>query len=113
MTFWKFSKDSKLLDANYVKADVDIFWTMHAKGRHKVPFETFLDLLDEIAKRKNVCRAELDYYVIKNAKPEITGTRGKSKFYDDKELWSGVAAKGGPSTNDHAVTLATMTDTGK
>ena len=52
--------------------------------------------------------------MLENAKPEITGTRGKSKFYDDKELWSGVAAKGGPSTGgDGGLTLSALMNTGR
>ena len=80
MTFWKFSNDSSLIDENYVKADVDIFWTKIAKSRQHIPFEDFLQLVDLIAERKGVDRAELDFYIVENAKPKMTGTRGAEAF---------------------------------
>ena len=80
MTFWKFSKDSSLIDANYVKADVDIYWTKIAKARQHIPFEDFLQLLDLIATCKGIERDELDFYIVEHAAPKITGTRGAEAF---------------------------------
>ena len=89
MTFWKFSNDSSLIDENYVKADVDIFWTKIAKSRQHIPYEDFLLLVDLIAARKGVDRAELDFYIVENAKPKMTGTRGAEAFsfckYDEQK----------------------------
>ena len=58
-------------------------------------------------------REVLDDYILRNAKVVVQGTRGSSKFYDDKSNWTGVAKKGGPSTNDPKLSLATMTNTGR
>jgi hypothetical protein len=74
---------------NTLGADVDIFWTKIAKSRQHIPYEDFLQLVDLIAERKGVDREELDFYIVENAKPKMTGTRGAEAFsfckYDEQK----------------------------
>lgn len=113
LAFVKFCRDTKLNDAKFVKAGIDLIWTRCAKKEKKVKFEVFQLMLDEIAATKGTSREVLDDYILRNAKVVVQGTRGSSKFYDDKSNWTGVAKKGGPSTNDPKLSLATMTNTGR
>ena len=113
LTFVKFCRDGKLCDGKYPKASVDLVWTRVTGKNKKVPYETFLKLLDEIARAKGVERQVVDDYVLQHARPVISGTRGSSKFYDDKSNWTGVAKKGGPSNYNPVISLATLTNTGR
>ena len=106
-------RDGKLCDGKYPKASVDLVWTRVTGKNKKVPYETFLKLLDEIARAKGVERQVVDDYVLQHARPVISGTRGSSKFYDDKSNWTGVAKKGGPSNYNPVISLATLTNTGR
>lgn len=111
--FAKFSHDCALIDAKYARANVDLVWTKVAGKKRRVGLDAFLLMLDAIAACKGVARPEIDDHVLRHAHLEITGTRGSSKFYDDKANWTGVAKQGGPSHYDPQITLATMTNTGR
>ena len=73
IAFWRAAQ-------NTLGADVDIFWTKIAKSRQHIPYEDFLQLADLIAERKGVDREEFDFYIVENAKPKLTGTRGAEAF---------------------------------
>lgn len=111
--FAKFSHDCGLIDAKYARANVDLVWTKVAAKKRRVDFPAFLAMLDHIALCKQMPRQELDDHVLRHARVEITGTRGSSRFFDDRSNWTGVAKQGGPSAHDPKITLASMTSTGR
>ena len=54
----------------------------------------------------------MDELLARVAGPQSSGTKAQyNKFYDDKSTWgAGVAANGGPSTNDKGITLSNLAD---
>lgn len=107
--FAKFCKDSKLLDKKFTKPDIDMVWSKAAGKEKKVGFPVFIELLKGIAAKKSTEYSEVEAFVLENAKVTSSGTKGESRFYDDKSQWTGSAVNGGPTNNDNVPTLASMT----
>lgn len=109
-TVWaKFCKDAKLLDAMFTKPDIDMVWSKAAGKAKKVGFAVFEKLLEGVAHKKGVDSASVQAHVLENAKVSSSGTKGESRFYDDKDTWTGAATKGGPTNDDKVADLANMT----
>lgn len=54
-----------------------------------------------MAEKKGKSTAEVVYTVISAGGPTFTGTKADAvKFHDDKNLYTGVYARGGPSNYD-------------
>jgi len=111
--FRKMLKDSKLIHNK--KFNGNACDTMHVscrkKGEKTLDYTDFVEKV--IPKLAEVWGVEPDEIVarITNGGPKCNGTKaGFSKFYDDKTTWTGVATRGGPSTNDNRITLSTMMD---
>lgn len=100
--FIKLNKDSGLIDKHYTTTDVDlIFSKVKSKTAKVLTYDQFLAALDEIAKKKSVDVSAVKDKIIASGGPQFIGTKTDYvKFHDDKTLYTGVYAKGGPSTVD-------------
>lgn len=101
-TFAKFAKDCKVLDKKVTTTDVDLtFAKVKAKSERKINFDQFTEALVIFSKKKGVDFADLEKKILAAGGPVFSGTKAdKVKFHDDKSLYTGVYAKGGPSTVD-------------
>lgn len=99
--FFKLCKDSGLIDRGFTQTDCDLIFTkVKTKGARKMVFSEFLNALDHVAAKK---KCTVDDLALK-----IGGSGAKSnatqadyvKFHDDKTLYTGVYANGGPTNVD-------------
>lgn len=60
--------------------------------------------------KKGVEYSVVEAHVLANAKVTSSGTKGESRFYDDKSTWTGAAVQGGPTNDDKVADLANMTN---
>ncbi|KAG1672604.1 hypothetical protein FOA52_002084 [Chlamydomonas sp. UWO 241] len=121
----KVCKDSGLMGKNLTTTDVDLIFTqvrggsagvqgceeVKAKGARRISYREFETALSKIAARKGMEVAEVETMVA-GASPNLAGgtTAQANKFHDDKSLYTGVHANGGPSTKDDRVNLANLLD---
>jgi hypothetical protein len=100
--FLKSSKDCGLLDKKYVQADADvIFAKVKDKTAKTINYNQFINALKEIAKKKGVTYENVVEAIQKSGGAKYTGTQADYvKFHDDKSTYTGVYAKGGPTTVD-------------
>lgn len=109
--FAKFCNDAKIISKNFPKPQIDMVWTKCAGKEKKVAYPVFLRMCDEIAKVKGMTMDTLADHIAKNGPgPVNTGTKGESRFYDDKNTWTGVATKGGPTSLDKRSSLEDLAD---
>jgi hypothetical protein len=101
-TFAKWSKDCKVLDKACTATDIDLcFAKVKDKAARKINFAQFDKALHEIATKKKIDYAVLCEHVKAHGGPSFTGTKAEAvKYHDDKSQYTGVHAKGGPSTVD-------------
>jgi hypothetical protein len=101
-TFAKLTKDCGLLDKKLTSTDVDIiFAKIKDKSARKITFEEFKKGVPHLAAKKGVTEAELTEMIVKAGGPKFQGTKADFvKFHDDKSLYTGVYAKGGPTNVD-------------
>ena len=84
-------------------------WSKAAGKEKKIGFDTFKKCLAGVAEKKGVDPSEIEAHVLDNAKVSSSGTKGESRFYDDKSTWSGTAVQGGPTNIDNVQTLEGLT----
>ena len=98
----KVNKDCGLLDKKYTTTDVDINFTkIKTKASKSITYQQFLDGLKLAAEKKGIDLKKLEEMVCHSSGPVFKGTKTDSvKLHDDKSLYTGVYAKGGPSTVD-------------
>eukprot|EP00617_Octactis_speculum_P020293 CAMPEP_0185744792 /NCGR_PEP_ID=MMETSP1174-20130828/2992_1 /TAXON_ID=35687 /ORGANISM="Dictyocha speculum, Strain CCMP1381" /LENGTH=226 /DNA_ID=CAMNT_0028418415 /DNA_START=34 /DNA_END=714 /DNA_ORIENTATION=- len=101
----KFCKDAKLFNAKFKKPDVDMVWSKVAGKEKKLDFPKFQGLLAGVAAKKGIPAEEVEAHVLSNAKVSSSGTKGESRFYDDKSQWTGAAKNGGCTSKDDRQTL--------
>ena len=101
-SFAKLAKDTKLVDKKLTNTDVDlIFAKVKDKSERRITFAQFSNGLAEIAKKKGVDVSVINAKVGESKGPILAGTKADAvKFHDDKSLYTGVYAQGGPSTVD-------------
>ena len=101
-SFAKLCKDTKLLDKKFSATDVDLlFAKVKDKSARRITFAQFQTALEEIAKKKGVDAQSVADTVSASRGPVLKGTKADAvKFHDDKNLYTGVYAQGGPSTVD-------------
>jgi len=101
-TFAKMAKDTKILDKNLTATDIDlIFAKVKDKAARKINFTQFLKGVEECATKKKITFEALEQKILSVGGPVFTGTKVDSvKFHDDKSLYTGVYANGGPTTVD-------------
>jgi len=108
--FAKFCKDGKLLDKKFTKPQIDMVWSKAAGKEKKVGLPVFEKMLASIAEIKGKPYDDLVAFVQSNAQVKNSGTQGESRFYDDKDTWTGAAAKGGVESKVQKDGLATLID---
>lgn len=101
-TFVKLCKDCKTLDKSYTPTDADLIFTkVKAKGAKSITYAEFENAIALIAEKKKLSMQELSAQIASASGPVYSGTRAlPNKFHDDKSLYTGVHANGGPSTID-------------
>lgn len=116
----KLCKDCHLIDKNLSSAIVDlVFNQIKPKGGRTITFKVFCEGLDKLGSYKYQAEfksggaaattPKLVELINKQKVPVSTGTKAQAnKFHDDKKLYTGVHAKGGPSTNDARITLSNL-----
>ena len=98
----KMNKDCGLLDKKYTTTDVDInFAKIKTKTSKVITFQQFDEGLKLAASKKGIEHSALVSLVCQAKGPTFTGTKADYvKFHDDKSLYTGVYAKGGPTNVD-------------
>eukprot|EP00916_Digyalum_oweni_P003533 GHVL01006356.1.p2 GENE.GHVL01006356.1~~GHVL01006356.1.p2 ORF type:complete len:145 (+),score=31.29 GHVL01006356.1:96-530(+) len=109
--FVKLCKTAKVVDSKCTATDVDlIFAKIKPKGGRKISFNEFYEGLRLIAEKKKVDLETVTQKVCK-ASPTYSGTVAENvRFHDDKSSYTGVHAKGGPSTLDQSKGLSNLLD---
>jgi len=104
-TFAKVTKDCHLIDKKLTPTDVDlIFAKVKDKAARKITFGQFEEGLRQCADKKGVSFDKVKDSVMSTGGPVFTATKADNvKFHDDKNLYTGVHAKGGPSTTGDGV----------
>jgi hypothetical protein len=100
--FAKLNKDAKLTDKRYTTTDVDLTFTKAKDKTAKViSFDQFKEALRLIAQKKGTDYDTVASLVVASGGPTFSGTKADYvKFHDDKSLYTGVYAKGGPTNVD-------------
>ena len=100
--FSKLVKECKLLDKKFTNNDVDIvFAKVKVKGLKTITFGDFERALEEIAKKKQTTKDAIVEAIQKHGAATYKGTKADYvKFHDNKDLYTGVYARGGPTTVD-------------
>lgn len=101
-TFAKFAKDSKCLTKKCSATDIDlIFAKVKDKAARKITFAQFEAGVALIAAKNGSDPAEYTEKLLAAGGPVYAGTKAEAnKFHDDKSLYTGVYAAGGPSNVD-------------
>lgn len=100
-TFVKILKDNKIIDGKkYTQTDADLLFTKSKdKGGKRINFVQFEKALGEVATKKGVDVSEIKDAITSGGGPRLVGTKTEDvRFHDDKSLYTGVHAKGGPDT---------------
>lgn len=99
-SFSKLAKDTKLLDKKLTATDVDLIFAK-CKSIRTMTFEQFEKALEACAKKKGISIEAVHSLVCQAGKIHFDGTKADYvKFHDDKNLYTGVHANGGPSIID-------------
>ena len=100
--FSKLIKECKLTDKKFTINDIDIVFAKVKSGKVKtITFPEFENAVAEIAKRKGVGKDKIEAAIAGHGGATYAGTKADYvKFHDDKSTYTGVYAKGGPSTVD-------------
>ena len=101
-TFAKFCKDTKMISKKLTTTDVDlIFAKVKTKGARKIDFAQFQTACEQVAAKKGVSMDFIKGKIAKAGGPQFEGTKADYvKFHDDKDTYTGVYAKGGPTNVD-------------
>lgn len=104
-TFVKLCKDCKIFCKLYTTTDADlIFAKVKQKGAKTITAAEFEQALQLIAEKKKIGFQELVSQLAGSEGPVYNGTKAlANKFHDDKSLYTGVHANGGPSTVDDKI----------
>eukprot|EP00195_Chlamydomonas_chlamydogama_P017181 CAMPEP_0202900958 /NCGR_PEP_ID=MMETSP1392-20130828/12388_1 /ASSEMBLY_ACC=CAM_ASM_000868 /TAXON_ID=225041 /ORGANISM="Chlamydomonas chlamydogama, Strain SAG 11-48b" /LENGTH=149 /DNA_ID=CAMNT_0049587427 /DNA_START=49 /DNA_END=498 /DNA_ORIENTATION=+ len=110
--FLKLCKDAKLVDSKFLSTHVDLIFTqVKAKTARRINFAEFESAVQKIAAQKGISKEDVEAK-IKAASPNINATQAEFvKFHDDKNTYTGVYAKGGPTNVDKdKITLSSHLD---
>lgn len=99
-TFAKVAKDSKILNKVLTTTDVDLaFAKVKDKAARKINFSQFETGIEICASKRSETFEQLVGQMIGNGGPVYQGTKAEAvKYHDDKSLYTGVYAHGGPSS---------------
>ena len=100
--FSKLCKECKLTDKKFTLNDIDIVFAKVKSGKVKtITFSEFENALSEIAKKKGTTKEKIEESIKGHGGATYAGTKADYvKFHDDKTTYTGVYAKGGPTTVD-------------
>jgi len=100
--FAKLAKDTNILDKKLTNTDIDlIFAKVKDKTARKINYTQFLNGIEQCATKKGISKNDLITAIETAGGPKFSGTKPDAvKFHDDKSLYTGVYANGGPSTVD-------------
>jgi len=101
--FSKLVKDCKLTDKkSFTINDVDIVFAKVKSGKLKtITFPEFKKAVAEIAAKKKTTPEKIEEAILAHGGATYSGTKADYvKFHDDKSTYTGVYAKGGPTTVD-------------
>jgi hypothetical protein len=109
-SFAKLAKDCKLLDKKVTATDIDlIFAKVKDKSERRITYAQFLKGLEMIAEKKGATADDVQGAILAVGGPQFQGTEaGYNKFHDDKNLYTGVYANGGPTNVDSIQPTATF-----
>jgi hypothetical protein len=101
-TLAKLAKDCKLIDKKLTATDVDlIFAKVKDKTERKITFEQYLKAVEMFAEKKGASVEDVTMTILSHGGPVFSGTKADAvKFHDDKNLYTGVYAQGGPTNVD-------------
>ena len=100
--FAKLAVDCKIVNKKCSKTDIDlIFAKVKEKSERKITFPQFKKALELCAEKRGEPMDDLEAKIIASGGKTLHGTKAQAnKFHDDKDLYTGVHGKGGPSTLD-------------
>ena len=112
-SFAKMCKDTKLLDKKLTATDVDlIFAKSKAKTDRRITFDQWITALGHCAEKKGVDISAVKATVGQSKGPVLKGTKAEAnKFHDDKSLYTGVHAKGGPDLGSGTGAISDISQT--
>lgn len=102
-SFNKFAKDTKCIDKKCSATDIDLIFAKVKNGpaARKIVYAEFTAALELVAAKKGIAMGALEEKILGAGGPVFAGTKAEAnKFHDDKSLYTGVHANGGPSTAD-------------
>lgn len=113
--FAKFAKDCKLLDKKLTQTDIDLFFAkIKDKAARKINYSQFEQGLHLCAEKKGTSFDQVADHCVESGGPKFTATKADAvKFHDDKSLYTGVYAKGGPVAFDTGAKAAHAPDISK
>lgn len=108
--FAKMARDSKMLSSKLTTTSLDLIFTKFAVER-KLGWHQFLRALEECAVVRG-CSVEDIHSMIIASRPTLNSSPpDKVRFHDDKSFYTGVHARGGPTTSaDNVRGLEQLTD---
>lgn len=102
-TFAKVSKDCNLLDKKLTPTDVDLIFAKvkTSSAVRTITYPQFEKGVNMWAEKKGITSQQIHDLILNAGGPQFNGTKADAvKFHDDKNLYTGVHANGGPSTID-------------
>ena len=96
------SEACKVINKACTATDIDlIFAKVKDKAARVITFAQFKDGIKLCAEKRSETPAALESSILAAGGPVFAGTKAEAtKFHDDKSLYTGVHAQGGPSTVD-------------
>ena len=101
-TFVKVFQDSKITGKDLSTIDLDIIFTkVKAKGSKKINLMQFKEGVREACQKKKADLAAICEKLAASTGPVLHGTKAQHvELHDNKDTYTGVYAKGGPTTVD-------------
>ncbi len=101
-TFVKLYQEAHVLDSDLSKDDLHLFFNkVKGQGQIKIGYEQFKTTVGLAAAKKKIPPSTFEGILSKSHGPKCRGTTPERvRFHDDKKTYTGVYAKGGPTTVD-------------
>ncbi len=98
----KIYKDAGIIDKKFIANDADLNFSRCKSGKVKgLTLEQFEKTLELAAVKKGVTKEDLIQKIIATGGPKFAGTKADNvRLHDDKSTYTGVYARGGPTTVD-------------
>ncbi len=98
--FAKLCKDCKVITKELTPTDIDlVFASVKDKAARKITYTQVNKAVDICANKRKQTSFDLIETMLAQGGPVFTGTKADAvKYHDDKSLYTGVYANGGPTT---------------